>query len=337
MLAPVDFARPGFDATYKLVFKNKGNQMQSGNVTLNFDDSRIDFVSSSPALSTSGVNTLTWNFTNLMPFENRSVLVTLNINSPVETPAVNIGDIINFSANINPIAGDELPIDNTFVYNQIVVGSFDPNDITCIEGATLATSQIGEYLHYIINFENTGNFLAQNIVVKDIIDETKFDVNSLQVLSSSDPMRATITANKAEFIFQNINKGPGGHGNVLFKIKTKSTLGNGSSVNKSANIYFDYNAPVATNSFQTTFATLSSSIFTKDDSISVYPNPANSIVNFTSNSTIKSIELYDVQGRILETQVGNVSNLDISNKTNGIYFVKITTDKGSKVEKIVKE
>jgi hypothetical protein len=29
--------------------------------------------------------------------------------------------------------------------------------------------------------------------------------------------------------------------------------------------------------------------------------------------------------------------LDISDKTNGIYFLKITTEKGSKVEKLVKE
>ena len=163
-------------------------------------------------------------------------------------------------------------------------------------------------------------------------------------MNSSAAMRTVITNNVVEFIFENINLNRsagtppvGGHGDVLFKIKTKPNLSAGSSVMSTAGIYFDYNFPVNTNMATTTFAALSSTIFMKDDSISVYPNPANLIVNFNSNSTIKSIELYDVQGRILETQVGNVANLDISNKTNGIYFVKITTDKGSKVEKIVKK
>jgi hypothetical protein len=44
-----------------------------------------------------------------------------------------------------------------------------------------------------------------------------------------------------------------------------------------------------------------------------------------------------MQGRILQTMLGNQKVLDISDKANGIYFLKITTEKGSKVEKIIKE
>ena len=116
-----------------------------------------------------------------------------------------------------------------------------------------------------------------------------------------------------------------------------SSLTSGSTVNKSADIYFDYNAPVSTGVAETTFATLSNSIFLKDDSISVFPNPTNSVVNINSKTEILTIELYDVQGRILETLVGNNKKIDISDKTNGIYFLKITTENGSKVERIIKE
>ncbi len=337
VLAPITPARPGFDATYELVYKNKGNQTLSGAVNLVFDDAKIDFVSAIPAVDNLAVNSLTWNYNNLLPFESRSIAVTLNVNSPVETPAVNIGDALNFTTAITPIAGDELPDDNTFTYNQTVVGSFDPNDITCLEGNSVAPTEIGKYLHYVINFENTGNFPAENVVVKTIIDPAKFDINSLQLLNTSNPVDARITGNVVEFIFEDIQLGgPGGHGHVLLKIKSKSNLVSGDNVAKSAGIYFDYNAPVDTGMATTVFQSLSNAIFDRDDSISVSPNPTSSKININSNFTIKSIELYDVQGRVLQT-ILNANKLDISEKTNGIYFLKITTEKGSKIEKVVKE
>jgi uncharacterized repeat protein (TIGR01451 family) len=248
VLIPIDFARPGFNATYKIVYKNKGNQMHSGAVSLNFDDSRIDFVSAVPATNAVSLNTLTWNFTNLMPFENRSVFLTMNVNAPTETPAVNIGDILNFTASITPVAADELPLDNTFSYNQIVVGAYDPNDITCVEGDSVDASEIGDYLHYVVNFENTGNAAAENVVVRLDINPAEFDISSLQLMNASHEVMAQIRNNVIEFRFANINLAPragdppvGGHGSILFKMKSQSSLNAGSVVTNKAGIYFDYN------------------------------------------------------------------------------------------------
>lgn len=162
-------------------------------------------------------------------------------------------------------------------------------------------------------------------------------------MHASADVRTVININKVEFIFEGINLNArsgtppvGGHGDVLFKIKTKPTLTNGESVLNKANIYFDYNFPIITNDAITTFSTLSSQVFKIDESVSVSPNPANAIINIKANSEIKNIELYDVQGIILET-VLDVISLNISDKTNGIYFLKITTENGAKVEKIIKE
>lgn len=346
VLVPIDFAQPGFNATYKLVFKNKGNQMHSGSVSLNFDDSRIDFISAVPAVNTAALDNVTWNFTNLMPFENRSVFVTLNVNAPTETPAVNIGDILPFTASITPVVADELPFDNTFSFNQIVVGSFDPNDITCIEGDAVPDSEIGKYLHYVVNFENTGTAAAQSVVVKLEINPAEFDISSLQLMNASHEVLAQIRNNVIEFKFANINLQPsagdppvGGHGSILFKMKTQPSLSAGSVVANKAEIYFDYNFPIQTNDAQTTFATLSTTAFTKDDSVVVYPNPATDFIQVKADTNIKLVELFDIQGRVLETltQNDNAVKLDISNKTNGIYFLRITTEKGKSIQKIVKE
>jgi uncharacterized repeat protein (TIGR01451 family) len=63
--------------------------------------------------------------------------------------------------------------------NQTVVGSFDPNDKTCLEGEIVSPELIGKNVHYLIRFENTGTANAENIVVTDYIDTTVFDINTL--------------------------------------------------------------------------------------------------------------------------------------------------------------
>lgn len=344
VIQPIDSAQPGTNVTYRIVYRNKGNQVISGSLNLNYNDIFLDFTSSTMAPSSQSPGFLNWNYTDLLPFENRSFIVTLFVNAVTATPPVNIGTILNFSASIDPIVTDENQTDNQFTYNQTVVGSYVPNAITCIQGDLVSVVEIGNYLHYVVNFENTGTYLAENVVVRTDIDITKFDISTLQLLSSSDNCYARITGNIVEFIFEAIeleartgNPPVGGHGDVLFKIKTNDNLVTNDIVIQSAGIYFDYNFPLPTNNAETVFATLSNSGFNLDASIATFPNPTSSKINIDANSNIKSTELYDVQGRILQTVLGNQRVLDISDKTNGIYFLRITTEKGSKVEKIIKE
>jgi hypothetical protein len=345
VLAPIGGARPGFDANYQIVYRNKGNQIQSGQINLTYDEAHTDFVSADPATSNQAPGLLTWNFSALMPFEVRMISFILNVNSPVENPAVNAGDILPFTVQVTNGEGEETPLDNSFSLNQDVVNSFDPNDKTCLEGGNVLPGHIGKYLHYNINFENTGSADAVNIVVKDLIDTSKFDINSLQVMHASHPVDVRVAGNKVEFIFENINLPPaimnpiGGHGNVLFKIKTLPTLSEDDSVTNTANIYFDYNHPIDTNQARTTFNNLSKTDFVKDNSVSVSPNPAKGRVAIKALNTIKLVQLYDMQGRILETSIENnkQTTLDMAQWQHGIYFVKVTTEKGSASQKIIKE
>jgi uncharacterized repeat protein (TIGR01451 family) len=342
VIAPITPARPGFDALYQIVYKNKGNQTLSQLYGVNFfyNQNLMDFVSATTAPATTGSGSLSWSYSNLLPFESRSIYVTLNINTPTDVNyPVNIGDILQFTTSILPIAGDETTTDNTFLYNQTVVGSYDPNDITCIEGTSVAPSLIGEYLHYVINFENTGTAEAENVVVKATIDTTKFNLNSLQLLNTSHPSYVKITGNIVEFIFENIALDTGGHGNILLKIRSNGTLQSGDNVSNRGDIFFDYNAPIDTGIANTVFQSLNNSAFEKDNSVVIFPNPTQSIINVKSENSIKSIQLYDVQGRLLQTKLTeeNSTSIDISDKSNGIYFLKITSDKGIKVERIVKE
>lgn len=339
VLAPTSSARPGFDSSYQLVYKNKGTEALSGNITFTFNDAVLNYLSSTIAPDAQSSGLLNWNFSNLQPFENRSFSITLHVNAPTDVPAVNVGDVLPFEATITPVIGDEIPQDNLFTFNETVVGSFDPNNIICLEGTSVAPSEIGNYLHYMVNFENTGTAPAANIVVKTEIDPAQFNINSLQLMNASHAVDARITGNKVEFIFNGIDLDIGGHGHILLKIKSNETLVSGGMVSKRADIFFDYNAPIDTGFYNTVFQTLSSTTFAADDSIMIFPNPVVDALTVKADSSIQSIELFDAQGRIIRTSLVNAreTRLNLSAFSKGMYLIKIQTAQGSKTQKLLKE
>ncbi|CAI2768105.1 DUF7619 domain-containing protein [Flavobacterium collinsii] len=342
---PLEPARPGFIAKYKIVYKNKGNKTQSGTVNLSFNGAALKIISATEAISSQTQSNISWNFSNLKPFETREILLYLDVNSPIETPAINNGDILKYVATVISAETDEKPIDNTFELNQTVVGSYDPNDKTCLEGDVIKPELIGEYVHYMIRFENTGTYAAQNIVVKDMVDLSKFDISTLIPTSSSHSFVTKISeGNKVEFVFENISlpfDDAHNDGYVAFKIKTLPTLKVGDSFTNEANIYFDYNFPILTNKPTSTFKTLGTQDFSFSNYFNVYPNAVYDILNITAKNTIDiiSMSVYNVLGQ-LEISVPNgknTSTIDVSSLTTGNYILKVKTDKGISGVKFIKK
>ena len=340
---PVSPARPGFDSMYKIKYLNKGN-VQIDNVTINFgyDDSVLDYISSSILPFSQNTGSLTWNVGTIAPFQSGEILVTLNVNSPTEIPAVNAGNILNFIAVVNPTISDSTPLDNTLELQQTVVNSFDPNDKTCLEGQTINSSLIGEYVHYLIRFENTGTFPAENIVVSDLINTSKFDIGTLQLVDAShNCVTRIINPNKIDFIFENINldfNDETNDGYLVFKIKTLPTLLVNSTISNNANIYFDYNYPITTNTATSTFQVLNNSAFEFEKEFVLHPVPATNTITIeaTNQIEIDSIEIYSIIGQLVLAMPNFEKTIDISNLKVGTYFVKLNTEKGSTSTKFVK-
>ena len=139
---------------------------------------------------------------------------------------------------------------------------------------------------------------------------------------------------------QNIELGgPGGQGGILLKIRTSAALTAGSVVTTDAVIFFDYAPGVATSTVGTTFQNLSVAQNSIDSSVKVYPNPATNVINAEGNAAIRTVELYDIFGRLLQTNITNATKttIDVSQRATGTYFLKITTDEGQKVEQIEKK
>ncbi|MCX7550566.1 T9SS type A sorting domain-containing protein [Xanthomarina sp. F2636L] len=346
IILPIDQARPGFDTGYKIIYKNKGNTELSGSVDLVFQDELMDLVLANPTADNQILNELSWNFSNLLPFESREITFTMNLNSPTDTPPLNGDDVLVFTATANPVSGDEMPDDNEFVLNQTVVNSFDPNDKTCLEGEIITPEQVGKFVHYMIRFENTGTADAVNIVVKDDIDLAKYDVTTLIPLSGSHDFVTRIKEdNVVEFIFENINlpfDDANNDGYVLFKIKTLPSLVLGDTFSNDAEIYFDYNAPIITNDELTTVAeNLSIEESVLQTAVKIYPNPVSDELTIESKSILETISIFDVNGRQLQTFViggsTNKSKINISHLSKGVYFVSIKTEAGMQTSKIIKE
>jgi len=342
-IIPQQRARPGFDCIYQLVYHNKGNQIQSGALTLAFDGAILYPISASPTASSSTANTLTWNFENLAPLETRYVLVYLNLNSPQDTPAVAIGDVLNYQLSIVSSGVDETPEDNIFAYNQTVVGSFDPNDKEVLEGENISIDRIGDYLHYVIRFQNTGTDYAENVVLRDFLDYN-LDWTTAEIIGSSHQYRCTLNYGyHLEVFYDGINlpssamDEAASHGYFAFKIKPKSTLQLNSVIPNSANIFFDYNYPIATNTVTTTVTALGIPIQTNASTITIYPNPVMNQLNITvdTSQTVNEVSILNTLGQVL-IKTKQTTSLDVTSLASGTYFVTVTTDKGSFTEKLIK-
>jgi photosystem II stability/assembly factor-like uncharacterized protein len=78
----------------------------------------------------------------------------------------------------------------------------------------------------------------------------------------------------------------------------------------------------------------------KGETFNVFPNLARDIItiNFPQIEKERILTIYNINGKELMRQQINVSNtqIDISNLVNGIYFIKLNTDKTVEVRKIIK-
>ncbi|AFL81427.1 hypothetical protein Aeqsu_1954 [Aequorivita sublithincola DSM 14238] len=340
-IVPTNQARPGLEAHYKLVYENVGTTILSGAVELNFVEGQVAFLEATPSETSVIGNTISWDYSNLNPFEIRTIEVIFDVAMP---PIVVGDDVIPYTVTINPVNGDTAPDDNVFNLNQIVVNSFDPNDKQVLEGNQVLIEDADEYLHYVVRFQNTGTASAINVHIEDALDE-KLDWTTLRILDASHLMETEVVNGIIDFIFDDINlptvtsDPEGSHGFVAFKVKPMSTVQLNDVVVNSADIYFDFNAAIVTNTVFTTFVDeLSVSDF-ETLKIIAYPNPASDILNIQAEGSISSIEVMNLLGQRLLISKGNSNRqqIEISGLSAGNYFVKVFVGDISRVLRVVKK
>jgi uncharacterized repeat protein (TIGR01451 family) len=207
-------------------------------------------------------------------------------------------------------------------------------------------------LEYLIRFQNTGSDTAFRIVVRDTLS-TDFNVFTVKSgVSSHDysfrmygPRVLEWTFNNIMLPDSNVNE-PLSHGFVKFEVQQNPNLPDGTVLENSAAIYFDFNAPIITNtSWHTvnrtyTVLAVDKQELTTKNQIKIYPNPTTGMLHINQgvNQEI-SISVFDNLGRLLLQQQSNemISSLNVSHLPAGIYYVAINNGKELVTKKVVKQ
>jgi uncharacterized repeat protein (TIGR01451 family) len=330
-----------------LSYKNLGNQIQSGTISLTKYTDGINLTSSSIPPNTSVSNTISWNFANLSPFETRTILLEYYVNSPTNVPPVNIGDFYHFKATITSPEGDDNLVNNSYDLYQEVVSGCPDQEIVQARRAQNSISSSDEYIDYVIFFKNTGEENVNKVVIKDILPST-LDASSLRIEASSHNFWSKLSSNnKLEFFFDNISLQPSiinpaaSRGFIAFRVKPSNTASEGTVIENSAAIYFDNNFMATTSVESTTISSLKTKGFDSNNLFSIYPNPASQKLNIETKPNIKveSISIYNPLGQLVKTisyEINPILSIDISDLKTGAYFMEITTNEGKAIKKFVK-
>lgn len=69
----------------------------------------------------------------------------------------------------------------------------------------------------------------------------------------------------------------------------------------------------------------------------IYPNPATDVININTTQNVQRVEIFNMQGQLVKMEAGSVNSISVKNLANGLYTMKLTTDNGVSVHKIVKK
>lgn len=318
----------GFPAMYKVYVYNIGSSVITGTLDF-FHDPLLVFNYTSPAQTSYTANSISWNVGAIAPGSYKYFYI--NLSAPT---TVQIGQPFFALADFNPNCTDVDLSNNVDTTHQLATASWDPNNklVSPTGVGEMGKLKSSQKLTYIINFQNTGTAPAVNVVLIDTLS-THLDWNSVEVKESSHSSNVTIengilNAKYSQIMLPDSNTNePESHGFLSYTVNMKPNLPQGTVVNNTGHIYFDYNEAVITNTTVNTIDyALSIADPTKENlTVTLYPNP------FKSHTTIQiekadgrvfDLQILDMTGRIIYSQKANsegVFNIDRNSIASGIY------------------
>lgn len=270
--------------------------------------------------------------------------------------------ILNFYTNTSAVAGDVICVtvqvtsnvadsdnnNNSKKQCYAVRNSMDPNlkEVYPLNDVEIG---YGDWFTYTIHFQNTGNAPAINIKLRDKLDPN-LDLESFQVLNFSHENKVELDKDELEIVFENIQLADsatnpeGSKGFIQYRILPKANLPEGTIIKNEAGIYFDYNAPIITNTTLNHFkkgASINENAWSKE--VVVFPNPGKGqfYLQFGEETLLNnvSIEVYNVLGKIIwsSKQVATITTIDLNNQPGGVYFIKVIGPDKSFNQRLIKQ
>jgi hypothetical protein len=335
-------ARPGFNMQYTITAVNTGTSSQNCTIKLLLDNNFQYLSVSGKAYSRYSGNLMEWDISNLSP----NSVVKIDILGKVKI-GTTLGIQMMTASQIVPSLTDANMLNNYDTAFNIVRSSFDPNDKQVYpigkgsEG--FIGKNIGQNLRYHIRFQNTGNDTAFNIVIIDTLSSF-LDASTFEAVGSSHEYTyELLTDNVIKFIFPNVllvdsNANEAlSHGYVAFNISPKKGLAVGTKIKNNADIYFDFNEPVRTNTTITTFDNPVSidGVYSQNNSLKIYPNPGSGLAVIKLEKPLNTNEevqviISDLYGRMVAEKIytHETIELDMSELVNSMYLIKLVRSSG---------
>ena len=335
---------PGNVYQQNVIVNNEGTVTES-NILMGYKhDGQLNYSSVSPGLFTqlNPVLAPDWYsiagaFPTLAPHTTESFIVQYNVpaNIPIGTQ-INYNDSAVYTSPMTNWLSDYTPWNNVDAYSTNVVGAWDPNVKEVSPkgyGVPGFITQNDSVLTYTIHFQNTGNYNAQNIYLLDTLSNN-LNLATLKPIYATHSFATTVTETGVmKVTFNNINLPyslPASIVELIYTIHLKPNLVDYTQIKNTASIYFDYNAPVRTN---TTLNTISHNagveqLKTNND-ILIYPNPSTGIFAVSSlKYKLQNIKVMNILGEeILQSTINNQqTTIDLSAYRKGIYFIQITDE-----------
>ena len=256
----------------------------------------------------------------------------------LDVPALTIGSVLSFTGEITLAPVDQTPADNVSTIQRTVVNSYDPNSKEVLPAGDVTPAQVnaGLELDYTIRFQNTGNDTAYFVRLIDTLS-SNLDLGTFQWVGESHTAHWDINQNRVLIVdFDNINlvdsiaNEPGSHGFFRYKVAALTTLGLGDRIENTANIYFDFNSPIVTNTVLTLVADPLSVYSPQAESqLIVYPVPANDQLFFKWKSESHreaKVKIIDTYGKTCASFDLNTTGatVNVSDLAEGMYFFQVT-------------
>lgn len=328
------------EANIWVTFKNESFLNISGEIILNFPP-EFTYAGSYPEVATIEPSKVSWWFEDLGFMESRTYKLVLTV------PGVEALDQ-QFDFNAEIIVDNQTESSKD---SHEVLCSYDPNDKTAIPvgESFLNYALLNDPIQYIIRFQNMGNYRAQDIIITDVIDPS-LDLSTFEVIASSHEMTTTIDAEKQIiFRFDDINLPPeeqdflGSQGFIKYQISPHQGLSDPTVIQNFANIYFDLNPAIVTNTTENilveTLPTVSTTELKTTSKALIYPNPSSAEIwiEWPTNSERKDwcVEIYDVFGKLLKHQNSTSLKQAIRLFDPGFYILKIQKEDYFQIESVV--
>jgi len=316
--------RPGYDNELTLTVSNLGNETVTGAWVELALPSQITVLYTNPFGVASITNdTLRWQIGTLAPFESTSLQVSVTLDA-----STMIGQILSFEGRVFA-TGDVDLTNNDNAIREPVVGAYDPNDKAAAAYITPEALAQGEPIEYTIRFENTGNFYAEKVVIKDVL-ESNLNPATFRFISSSHPCTWKMKQDgTVEFTFNQIFLFPNETGFVRFSVEGDRDLALNEMVSNTGAIYFDFNAPIITNTVKTTvqYAFSSPGLAQAAFRLQVSPNPTSSYLLLelpeAALDMAAQVALFDQTGTqvITRKNLSSKMRLDLLALSAGMYEV----------------